>query len=149
MDVLLRAAEMHDIGKIAIPDEILRKTTLLTEAEHELVRAHPVVGERVLAAAPALREVAKLVRSSHESWDGSGYPDGLAGEEIPLGSRVVLICDAYCAMTGERPYSRPMSPDEATAELRRAAGSQFDPRLVELFIERVAPLARPDASVQR
>jgi two-component system cell cycle response regulator len=149
MDILLRAAEMHDIGKIAIPDEILRKTTPLTDAEHELVRAHPVVGERVLAAAPALREVAKLVRSSHENWDGSGYPDGLAGEEIPLGSRAILVCDAYCAMTGDRPYSRPMDRDKAITELRRAAGSQFDPRLVELFIERVASLARPSASVQR
>jgi two-component system cell cycle response regulator len=149
LDVLVRAAEMHDIGKIAIPDGILRKTTPLTEAEQELVRTHTLVGERVLAAAPALREVAKLVRSSHESWDGSGYPDGLAGEDIPLGSRVILICDAYGAMTRARPYGEPMSGGRAAAELRHGAGHQFDPRLVELFIEKVAPQVDAGRSVQR
>ncbi|HKT83458.1 MAG TPA: diguanylate cyclase [Solirubrobacterales bacterium] len=149
LDVLVRAAEMHDIGKIAIPDEILRKTTPLTEAEQDLVRTHTLVGERVLAAAPALREVAKLVRSSHENWDGSGYPDGLAGEEIPLGSRAILICDAYSAMIGDRPYGRSRSSAEAVAELRRAAGEQFDPRLVELFAERVVSVASAGTSMQR
>ncbi|HWA54493.1 MAG TPA: diguanylate cyclase [Solirubrobacterales bacterium] len=149
LDVLIRAAEMHDIGKIAIPDEILRKTTPLTEAERDLVRTHTMVGERILAAAPALREVAKLVRASHESWDGSGYPDGLAGEEIPLGARVIFICDAYSAMIGDWPYGRAMSSAEAVAELRRGAGEQFDPRLVELFAERIVSVAPADASVQR
>ena len=149
LDVLIRAAEMHDVGKIAIPDEILRKRTPLTEAEQDLVRTHTVVGERILTAAPALREVAKLVRSSHENWDGSGYPDGLAGEEIPLGSRVILICDAYSAMIGERPYGRSRSREEAIAELRREAGHQFDPQLVELFAERVVPAAPFPTSVQR
>jgi two-component system, cell cycle response regulator len=148
-DVLVRAAEVHDIGKIAIPDEILRKRTPLTEAEQNLVRTHTLVGERVLAAAPALREVAKVVRSSHESWDGSGYPDGIAGEEIPLGSRIILICDAFSAMTGERPYGSPLSEDEALAELRQAAGEQFDPRLVEVFAERVVGHTAAERSVQR
>jgi len=146
MDVLIRAAEMHDIGKIAIPDEILHKREPLSDAERDLVRKHTLIGERVLAAAPALREVAKVVRSSHESWDGSGYPDGLTGEEIPLESRAILICDAYTAMTGPRPYGQPLTKAEAVAELRRSAGEQFDPRLVELFIEKVVTGAEEASS---
>jgi len=138
LDVLVRAAEMHDIGKIAIPDEILHKSGPLTEAEEDLVHKHTLVGERVLAAAPALREVAKVVRSSHESWDGSGYPDGLAGEDIPLASRVIRVCDAYSALTDSRPYGDPVGEAEALAELRRGAGSDFDPDLVELFAREVA-----------
>jgi two-component system, cell cycle response regulator len=149
MDVLVRAAEMHDIGKIAIPDEILHKRAPLTAAEHELVRTHTLVGERVLSAAPALREVAKVVRSSHENWDGSGYPDGLAGEEIPLGSRIILICDAFSAITGERPYGRPMNSVEAMAELHRGAGEQFQPSLLKLFEERIFPATEQTQSVQR
>jgi two-component system cell cycle response regulator len=149
MDVLVRAAEMHDIGKIAIPDEILHKSAPLTAAERDLVRTHTLVGERVLSAAPALREVARVVRSSHENWDGSGYPDGLAGEEIPLGSRIILICDAFSAMTGERPYEQPMSGAEAMAELRRGAGEQFEPSLIELFEERIFPATESSRSVQR
>jgi two-component system, cell cycle response regulator len=137
MDVLVRAAEMHDIGKIAIPDEILHKREPLTDAEWELVRTHTLIGERVLAAAPALREVARVVRSSHERWDGSGYPDGLAEDEIPLQSRIVLICDAYTAMTGTRPYDRALTDAEAVAALQRAAGEQFDPELVDLFATKV------------
>jgi two-component system, cell cycle response regulator len=138
LDVLVRAGELHDIGKVAIPEEILRKVGPLSEEEWELMRKHPVIGERVLAAAPAMNQVAKLVRSTHENWDGSGYPDGLAGEEIPLGARVILICDAYSAMTGTRPYGQTVTEEQAIEELRRSAGSQLDPRLVELFIERVA-----------
>jgi diguanylate cyclase (GGDEF)-like protein len=138
-DVLVRAAEMHDIGKVAIPDEILHKRGPLTEAEGDLMRKHTLVGERVLSAAPAMMQVAKVVRSSHESWDGSGYPDGLAGEAIPLGSRIILICDAYTAMTSPRSYGRQLTPVEAAGELQRSAGHQFDPKLVELFAEKVAP----------
>jgi diguanylate cyclase (GGDEF)-like protein len=137
MDVLVRAAEMHDIGKIAIPDEILRKTTPLSEAEEALLQGHTVVGERILAAAPALREVARLVRFSRESWDGSGYPDGLVSEEIPLGSRVIQICDEYTSITERGTHGAPMPAPEAAAELRRSAGSQLDPQLVELFLEKV------------
>jgi diguanylate cyclase (GGDEF)-like protein len=138
LDVLVRAAEMHDIGKIAIPDEILHKSGPLTEAEEDLVHKHTLVGERVLAAAPALREVARVVRSSHENWDGSGYPDGLAGEEIPLAARTIRICDAYSEMTDSRPYGHPLSEAEALAELRAGAGAEFDPELVELFAREVA-----------
>ncbi|HET7416391.1 MAG TPA: diguanylate cyclase [Solirubrobacterales bacterium] len=138
-DVIVRAAELHDIGKIGIPDEILHKTEELTTEEWELMRKHPIIGERVLDAAPALRPVAAVVRSTHERWDGAGYPDGLAGRDIPLGSRAILICDAYNAMTEGRPYRSPLSSEEALEELRAAAGTQFDPELVKAFCERVAP----------
>ncbi len=146
MDVLVRAAEMHDIGKIAIPDAILHKRGPLTDAEEDLVRKHTLIGERVLAAAPALREVAKIVRSSHECWNGSGYPDGLAGEAIPLAARVILICDTFNTMTGAQPYGPSFSTAEAVAELRRGAGTQFDPELVELFAGKVAVEAPPRES---
>jgi two-component system, cell cycle response regulator len=139
LDVLVRAAELHDIGKIAIPDEILRKGGELTEEEWRLMRKHPLIGQRVLEAAPALGKVAELVRSSHERWDGDGYPDGLAGRDIPLGSRAILICDAYNAMTEGRPYRSAFSGEEALEELRRCAGTQFDPDLVWTFTEKVAP----------
>jgi two-component system, cell cycle response regulator len=134
VDVLVRAAELHDIGKVAIPDEILHKSGRLTDVEWALMRKHTVIGERVLAAAPAMSQVARLVRSTHERWDGDGYPDGLAGEEIPLGSRVILICDAYNAMVEGRPYREPMGAKRATEALREGAGAQFDPELVDLFV---------------
>jgi two-component system cell cycle response regulator len=130
-DEVLRAAELHDIGKLAIPDEILEKTGPLDEAEWVFMRQHSVIGERILGAAPALAPVARLVRSSHERWDGGGYPDGLAGEAIPLGARIVFVCDAYDAMTSDRCYQRARTPQSAIADLRRNAGTQFDPRVVE------------------
>jgi HD-GYP domain-containing protein (c-di-GMP phosphodiesterase class II) len=101
--------------------------------EWSFMRRHTIIGERILLAAPALRPVARLVRSSHERWDGCGYPDGLAGDDIPLGARVVAVCDAFNAMTTDRPYRPRMSPDGALAELRSCAGTQFDPRVVEAF----------------
>ncbi len=139
LDVVVHAAELHDIGKIAIPDEVLRKAGPLSEAEWALVRRHTVVGERVLSAAPALARVARIVRSTHEHWDGSGYPDGLVGTAIPLGARIVLVCDAYHAMTEGRPYREPISDEEALAALRAGAGTEFDPELVAVFVEEVAP----------
>jgi two-component system, cell cycle response regulator len=138
-DVLIRAAELHDIGKVAIPDEILHKSAALSDSEWALMRKHPVIGERVLSAATAMSQVGQLVRSTHENWDGTGYPDGLSGEQIPLGSRIILICNAYEAMTEGRPYREVMSSQDAIEKLRGGAGSQFDPKLVELFAKRVKP----------
>jgi diguanylate cyclase (GGDEF)-like protein len=128
-----RAAELHDVGKVAIPDTILRKPGPLDPAEQEFMRRHTEIGEAIVRAAPALGPAAALVRASHERWDGRGYPDGLAGEEIPLGARIVAVCDAYSAMRQRRPYGRVLTDAEARAELRRCAGTQFDPRVVEAF----------------
>ena len=99
--------------------------------EWDVIRDHTLIGERILASAPALVPVAKLVRSSHERWDGGGYPDGLAGEEIPLGARIIAVCDAYEAMVEDRPWRSPKDSDAALAELRHCAGTQFDPGLVD------------------
>jgi diguanylate cyclase (GGDEF)-like protein len=134
LDELARAAELHDIGKVAIPDAILSKPGPLDEAEWAFMRRHTIIGERILGAAPALRPVATLVRASHERWDGTGYPDGLEGEDIPLGARIVGVCDAYHAMTTDRPYREAMSHAEAMAELRRCSGSQFDPAVVNALL---------------
>ena len=147
VDVLVRAAELHDIGKIAIPDEILHKDGELSDEEWALMRKHPKIGERVLDAAPALGPVASLVRSTHERWDGEGYPDKLAGRDIPLGSRVILICDAYNAMTEGRPYRAPMSSEGAVEELRQGSGTQFDPELVKCFAEKVIPALERETAV--
>jgi two-component system cell cycle response regulator len=127
------AAELHDVGKVAIPDAILNKPGPLNDAEWAFVRRHSEIGERIVAAAPALVEVARLVRATHEQWNGSGYPDRLAGDAIPLGARIIGVCDAYDAMTTERPYQRAMDPAMAIAELRRCAGTQFDPDVVDAF----------------
>src|SRR3954466_4164540 len=124
------AAELHDIGRAAVPSAILKKPGKLDADEWAFIARHTLIGERILGAAVALRPVATLVRASHEHYDGRGYPDGLRGEEIPLGARIVSVCDAYDAMTSDRPYQRALSPDEAIAELRRCAGTQFDPAVV-------------------
>jgi two-component system, cell cycle response regulator len=133
LEELGRAAELHDIGKIAIPDEILRKPGPLDRDEWAFVRSHTVIGERILGAAPALRQVARIVRSTHERWDGGGYPDGISGEQIPLGARIVAVCDAYEAMMSDRPYRPALSPELAVEELHAHAGTQFDPDVVEVF----------------
>ncbi len=132
-DETYRAAQLHETGKMAIPDAILKKPGPLEESEWEFVRQHTLIGERIIASAAALVPVARLVRSSGERWDGSGYPDSLRGEQIPLGSRVVAVCEAYAAMVSERPYSVAMRPTRALEELRRSAGSQFDPEVVAAF----------------
>jgi two-component system cell cycle response regulator len=134
LDEIARAAELHDVGKIAIPEVILRKPGPLDDAEWQVMRQHTIIGERILAAAPSLRPVGRLVRASHERWDGDGYPDRLAGERIPLGARIIAVCDAFDAMRQARPYAPSMSETEALAELRRCSGTQFDPGVVDAFV---------------
>jgi len=132
---LLQAASLHDVGKAAIPDEILSKPGPLDDDEWALIRRHTLVGERIVAAAPALVAASKLIRSSHERLDGNGYPDQLRGEDVPLGSRIIAVCDAYDAMVSDRPYRPKLESEEALAELRRCAGTQFDPRVVRVFCD--------------
>jgi two-component system cell cycle response regulator len=139
---VVRAAELHDIGKMAIPDAILDKPGPLDSGEWEFMRQHTVVGERMLHVAPALAGVARLVRWSHERIDGAGYPDGLQGDEIPLGARIVAVCDAFQAMTARRRYKRAMSVDQAVAELARCSGTPFDPGVVAAFRAELAMPAR-------
>jgi two-component system, cell cycle response regulator len=134
VELTLRTGELHDVGKIAIPESILNKPAPLNQDEWAFVRTHTLVGERVLNAAPALRPVAKFVRSTHERFDGTGYPDRLAGEQIPLPSRIVFACDAFHAMIASRPYAPAMTEQNARAELLRCAGSQFDPRVIDALL---------------
>ncbi len=133
-----QAAELHDVGKVAIPDAILFKPGSLTESEWAFIRRHTLIGERIIGAAPALRRVATIVRSTHENLDGTGYPDGLVGQDIPLGSRIIYVCDAFHAMTTNRSYRAAVDEDTAVAELRRCTGSQFDPEVVNRFCATLA-----------
>jgi diguanylate cyclase (GGDEF)-like protein len=127
------AAELHDVGKAAIPDAILNKPGPLDDDEWEFMRHHTIIGERIILAAPSLATTATLVRASHEAFDGTGYPDALRGEEIPIGARIIAVSDAYDAMISERAYRRAMPVCDALAELRRCAGGQFDPDIVAEF----------------
>jgi response regulator RpfG family c-di-GMP phosphodiesterase len=129
------AARLHDIGKIAIPETILQKPGSLTKKEWAIMRTHTEAGARVIAAAPELADVAALVRSHCEHWDGSGYPDGLRGERIPLGSCIIAVCASFVAMMRKRPYIDAITVVEAIAELERCSGTQFQPRVVEAFVE--------------
>ncbi len=143
---LRRAAALHDIGKVAIPDAILHAPRRLTAEEWGYMCQHTVIGARIVGAAPQMAAVATIVRSSHERFDGEGYPDGLAGEDIPLGARIVAVCDSFEAMTAQRAYREARSPAEALEELRRCAGGQFDPRVVTAFAAVLAERAeRPVA----
>ena len=141
IDAVFRAARLHDLGKLAVPEEILNKRGPLDEREWEFIRRHTVVGERLLRASPAFRSVAPIVRSTHENWDGSGYPDGLRGEEIPLPSRIIRACDAFVAMTSERPYRDALTATDALAELERQAGVEFDPAVVRVIVAHVVAAA--------
>jgi response regulator RpfG family c-di-GMP phosphodiesterase len=145
IDDVALAAELQDIGMLAVPEAVLSKEAL-DEAERAIVRSHTAEGARIVAAAPGLTSVARLVRSSAEHFDGSGYPDGLAGESIPLGSRVISVAVAFAAMTERRPYRDPVGPGEALAELRRNSGRQFDPRVVEALAVDLAEEAVPVAA---
>jgi HD-GYP domain-containing protein (c-di-GMP phosphodiesterase class II) len=128
------AAVLHDIGKVAVPDRILHKPAALNPDEWALMREHPVIGERILRAIPGMGAVARIVRHEHERFDGRGYPDGLAGRDIPIGSRIILACDAFNAMTTDRPYRAAMSRRAALDELCRCAGTQFDPQVTEALV---------------
>ena len=127
-------ALLHDIGKVGIPDDILHKAGGLDEDEWRVMRQHPEIGERILRAIPGYGGVARVVRHEHERFDGSGYPDGLVGDQIPIGARIILACDAYHAMTSDRPYRAAMPHGEALRELTEGAGTQFDPEVTEVLI---------------
>jgi diguanylate cyclase (GGDEF)-like protein len=135
VDRIGQAALLHDVGKLSVPPDILRRAGPLSAAEWQVIREHPAAGERILLRIPELAPIAPLVRHEHERWDGTGYPDGLRGTQIPIGSRIVLACDAYQAMIVARPYRPARSPAEAVAELRRGAGTQFDPDVVEALLD--------------
>ncbi|HZR92486.1 MAG TPA: PAS domain S-box protein [Gaiellaceae bacterium] len=140
------AAELHDVGKAAVPEMLLDKPTALDENEWSFIRRHTLIGERIVSAAPALGRVGRLIRASHERPDGSGYPDGLVGDQIPLGARIVAVADAFDAMISDRPYSRARSPEQAIAELERCAGTQFDPAVVDAFVEEVRAMLATERS---
>ena len=127
------AAKLHDVGKMAIPDAILHKPGPLSDDEWAVMRQHTVIGERIVRSAASLAPAAQLVRSSHERYDGEGYPDGLRGGEIEVGARIIAICDTYDAIVSDRVYRQPRSHEAALGELRRCGGTQFDPAIVELF----------------
>lgn len=132
---LLAAAQLHDIGKIGLPQEVLLKPGPLDEGEWVLIRQHAVAGAQMIQSVPELSEIARLVRHSHERWDGGGYPDGLAGEEIPLASRIGFCADAFHAIRSDRPYRRARPARAALDEVKRNAGSQFDPHVVDALEE--------------
>jgi len=133
------AAQLHDIGKVAIPEAILKNPGRLDEQEWSFISRHTIIGERILSAAPALAEVATLVRASHERWDGKGYPDHLRGEQIPIGARIISVCDSFDAMTSNRAYRLAMAPQDAVEELERCTGTQFDPLVVDAFVAALRP----------
>jgi two-component system cell cycle response regulator len=145
LKTLIAAAELHDVGKAAIPEAILDKPAALDAQERSFIERHTTIGERIIASAPTGRPVAAIVRATHEHYDGQGYPDGLAGEQIPLAARIIAICDAYEAMTSTRSYRSALPHDEALAELQRCAGSQFDPRLTEVFLRLLRQKPTPGA----
>ncbi len=138
-----QVALLHDIGKVGVPDHVLQKSGPLDDEEWAVMRTHPAIGARIIASVEGLAHLAPAVRAEHERWDGTGYPDGLAGEAIPLASRICLACDAYDAMTSDRPYRAALGYREAVAELTREAGRQLDPRVVDALLEvlRTHPLA--------
>jgi putative nucleotidyltransferase with HDIG domain len=141
------AALLHDVGKVDVRDEVLRKPGALTDEEFEEIKAHAAGGAEMVQRVPFFGKVSPLVRWSHERWDGHGYPDGLCGEEIPLGARVIFACDAFDAMVSDRPYRGAMSIRAAVAELRAGAGTQFDPDVVTALVAEVSGPALADARI--
>ena len=136
------AGRLHDIGRIVVPSAVLQKPTSLAEDEWTLVREHPAIGAAAVSKVPGLRTIAPVIRAHHEHWDGSGYPDGLTAQEIPLGARILAVADAYVAMTNDRPYRKARLLTEALEELRGCSGIQFDPEVV-VAMEHVLEAATP------
>jgi len=134
---------LYDVGKLALPEEVLGKPGQLDDNEWKLVRRHPEMGYYIVRSNLQLESVASGVLSHHERWDGSGYPHGLRGDEIPITARITALVDAYEAMIQERPYRKSMTSQEALAEIKRCAGSQFDPRLVQMFCKLVGDRSDP------
>jgi ribonuclease P protein subunit RPR2 len=136
---------LHDIGKVGIPEHILCKDGPLTSAEWQVMRSHPVLGAQIVAPIAFLADAIELIRHHHERFDGNGYPDGLAGEEIPLEARIFSIADSFDAMTSDRPYRGSIGLDRALDEIRAGSGTQFDPGIVEIFIDMIVDDPPPDA----
>jgi len=147
-DKICTAALMHDVGKIGIPLDALNKPQKLTREEYELFKEHPDKGRRILEPIEFLRDIVPAVYHHHEQWDGTGYPLGLAGEEIPLEARILAVADTYDAITSDRAYRKALSHEIAIAELRRCAGTQFDPKIVAVFIIEMEKIRRDDPAVQ-
>jgi len=141
LDELSLLSALHDIGKIGIPDKIILKPGKLNKNEWTIMKKHPEIGYRIALSSPDLAHIAKSILYHHERWDGKGYPYGLAGEEIPITSRIISIVDAYDAMTSNRPYRKALPKEEAIEELKRCSGTQFDPDLVGIFMDQLAPRA--------
>ena len=146
LDSLRVGGPLHDIGKLAISDEVLRKEGRLDDHELAEIREHPKIGAKLLLRVAALREAIPYVLYHHERWDGTGYPSGKAGEEIPLEARVLAIADAFDAMTSDRPYRRALTREQALAEVERCSGTQFDPRVAAVFLELFAEAEAPVAA---
>jgi HD-GYP domain-containing protein (c-di-GMP phosphodiesterase class II) len=149
MDELSYAAVLHDIGKIAIPDAILGKPAKLTEEEFEIMKTHTTKGYEILKSADQYTDLAKYALTHHEKFDGTGYPNGTKGEDIPLISRIIAIADAYEAMTADRPYRKAQPLSFALDQLNKYKGKQFDPKLVDLFVDKVIPFDQENITSNR
>jgi len=134
LKALRYAAALHDIGELGVPEAILNKPGPLTDEERPAIQRHPLIAEGILSPLEFLADTVPLVRAAHERWDGTGYPDGLDGEQVPLGARILFACDCYDAMTTERPWRAALPAEEAKQELRRVAGTQLDPRVVDALL---------------
>ncbi|MCX7922810.1 MAG: HD domain-containing protein [Clostridia bacterium] len=135
---IMIAASLHDIGKVGVSDTIINKCGALLQHEYEVIKSHPVIGEKILSKISSFVNVMKYVRHHHERFDGKGYPDGLEGENIPLGARIIAVADSYEAMSSDRPYRKALQREDIIRELKRCSGTQFDPKILELFLDKLS-----------